>query len=503
MTSGKREEFGAIANRAAHSNGYHAVAERDPRDDPVANPSPEEAPPMSRHAFVRTPIPRPRGEHARGRPAHRAQAEFLAASQEVSPRAVVRAAGVLLVCALLAVACEKDRWEAGESVRAPDEDVAAALGDTSHQDDSDLTRADIPTIQYPRSLRPCCAFGHDLKVEVGRVALPGVEIGNILGPEQIGPHRYDNGFLSLEIEDPRGFVDDENNGLVYTCRGGFVDTAHVRDNADNTLALADATARLLDTGGTIEVPPQGAAMRVRLSALPEDAIDRLGRLRLSVELGRWLAYQFSIWHEIATWYGYASMEEWPEKISAFSPEDLYSNQLGARISGAIILSHGARSDSEYNLNVDAWIAQMLKRLEVVSLEDAIAAAQSVDGAWWDSERRIPDWKLVKRRRMDTGPLLGPWLLEAAEPGAKGKVEPIAACADAGPPLVLRVEEGWNGLAFRDLATVEFEVGDPMVAAGIPLPRAPDRVVTQDDFPAIIEAVRRENAAVFGEGAHQP
>ena len=388
-------------------------------------------------------------------------------------------------------------------MRAPDAEVAAALGDTSHQDDSDLVPEDIPGIKYPRALRPCCAFGHDLKVEVGRVSVPGVEIGNILGPGDVGPHRYDNGFLSLEASDPRGFVDDENNGLVYTCRGGFVDTAHVRDNADNTLALADAVGRLLDTGGTIEVPPQGAAMRIQLRALPTATIEHHGRIRLAVVLAQWLAYQLSIWHEIATWYGFASMAEWPEKISAFSPEDLYSNQLGARISGAIILDHGARSDTEYNLNLDAWIAQMLKRLEVVSLADAIAAAQAVDGAWWDSERRIPDWQLVQRRRMDTGPLLRPWVLEVASPGAKGPVRPIAACRNAGPPLVLRVVDGWGGLAFRDQATLEFEVGDAMVAAGFPFPRPGSRLVTQDDFPAIIAEVHRENASVLGDAAHRP
>jgi hypothetical protein len=206
----------------------------------------------------------------------------------------IRLGRAALLVAVLAAGCERDRWEAGETERAPDAEVAAALGDTSHQDDSDLAREDIPVIHYPRSLRPCCAFGHDLKVAVGAVPVPGVEIANILGRPDVGPHRYDNGFLSLEADDPRGFVDDENNGLVYTCRGGFVDTAHVRDNADNTLALSNAVERLMDGGGTIDVPPQGAAMRVRLGALPAATIEHHGRIRLAVVLAQWLAYQLSI-----------------------------------------------------------------------------------------------------------------------------------------------------------------------------------------------------------------
>ena len=418
-------------------------------------------------------------------------------------RARVRALLLLSLSTLLVLGCERDRWEESALLRAPDEDVAAALGDTSHQNDSALSAQDIPVIAYPGSLRPCCAFGLDLRVKLDAVPLPGVEIGNILGPDSVGPHRYNNGFLSLEISDPRGYVDDESNGLVYTCRGGFVDLAHVRDNADNTLGLAEATARLMDTGGVIEVPPQGAAMRVRLRAVPPEWIERHGRVRLAVVLSQWLAYQLSIWHEIATWYGFASMAEWPEKISAFSPEDLYSNQLGIRLAGAIIRGRGAGSDVEYNLNMDAWIAQMLKRLRVVPLADAQAAARAVDGAWWDSERRIPDWMLVKRRRFDSGPLLAPWTLEVASPGTKGAVAPIAACQDAGPPLFLHVEDGFRGVAFRDLAGVEFEVGDAMAAAGFPFPRRGSRLVTQDDFPGVIAAAHRANAEVFGDAADRP
>ena len=412
--------------------------------------------------------------------------------------------GIFLLVTALAPGCSRDRWEASAAYRAPDEDVAAALGDSAHENEAETVgAADIPSIRYPRALRPCCVFGQDVKVEVGRLPVPGVEIHNILGLADIGPHRYDNGYLSIEADDPRGFIDSENNGLFYTCRGGFVDTAHVRDNADNTLALTFAIARGMDAGAVIEVPPQGAAMRVRLRALPPESIERYGRMRLAVALAKWSAYQLSVWHEIATWYSYASLAEWPEKISAFSPEDLFSNQLGARLAGAIVLGHGARSDVAYGENMDAWIQQMLKRLEVVSLADARTAARALDGAWWDSERRIPDWKLVERRRMDTGPLLAPWTLAVASAGRNGPIEGIAACRNAGPPLVLRVDDGWNGLTFSDYATVEFDVSDGLAAAGFPFPREKSRSVTQADFPGVIDAVRRANVSVFGDTADRP
>ena len=43
---------------------------------------------------------------------------------------------------------------------------------------------------------------------------------------------------------------------------------------------------------------------------------------LTMAIARRLAFQLSIWHEIATWYGWSAVPGYPEKLSAFSPEDL-------------------------------------------------------------------------------------------------------------------------------------------------------------------------------------
>jgi hypothetical protein len=407
------------------------------------------------------------------------------------------------IFAIILLGCQEQSWNVGKKIRAPDADVAAALGDTSQANSSGFEASDIPEIAYPRALRPCCAFGGDLKVAVGKVPVPGVEIGNLIDVEDVGPHRYDNGYLSIKRTDPRGMVDDENNGLIYTCRGGFIDLAHVRDNADNTLALTDALGRSLEKGCAIEVPPQGAAMRIRVRPISAEAIRNYGRWQLAVALAEWLAYQLSIWHEIATFYGYASLSQWPEKISAFSPEDLYSNQIGIRLAGAIILGKGARSDLEYGLSMDAWIKRMLERIGAVSLKDSRTAMQAVDGSWWDSTKRIPDWTLVKRRQFETGPFLRPWRLEDASPGTKGSVKSLDECENAGPVLVLHVHDGFAGALFRDYATAEFEVDDSLVAAGFPLPRSDSRLVTQEDFPVIIQKIREENEKTFGSGADKP
>ena len=400
------------------------------------------------------------------------------------------------------LACAHDRWHVGRRVRARDADIAAALGDTTSQASLGLEPADIPNIAFPQALRPCCAFGVDLKVEIHRVPIPGVELTNIVDPDDLGRHRYNNGYISMRTDDPRGIVDDERNGLVYTCRGGFIDLAHVRDNADNTIAVAAALARGLETGTTVSVPPQGGTTRIRLRPVPADAIRRHDRMQLAVAGAEWAAFQLSVWHEIATWYGYAAVPQWPEKISAFSPEDLYSNQLGVRIAGAIVLAKQAASDLEYDFSMDAWIAGMLRRLVAVPPAESGAAMRAVDGLWWDSTKRIPDWTLVRRRPFETV-ILRPWRIEDASPRARGPGAPLAACRDAEAPLVLQVFDGFAGVPFRQYLTVEIDVDDTLVQAGFPLPHRGGRLVTQEDFPMIIETIRAENARVFGAGADAP
>ena len=404
-----------------------------------------------------------------------------------------------IACALLStclLACATERSHVDDGARTGDVDVAAALEAAARHDDPGLEAEDIAVIAFPRTRRPCCVLGVDLKVALGRIPVPGVDLGNVVDPGEIGPHHYYNGYLSLRV------IGTENNGLVYTCRGGFIDVAHVRDNADNTIALVSAFSRAMETGTTIDLRAQGATRRIVMRPFEDETIRRHGRLPLAIAAAQWTAFQIAIWHEIATFYGYGSVADW-EKISAFSPEDLYSNLVGERLAGAIAVARGARSELEYDASMDASIRQALDLLEVVPVDETRAALQAVDGAWWDSQKRIPDWTLVRRRHFETTPAVRPWTLEDARPGSKGPVEPLARCRDAGDPMVLEVADGFAGLAFRDHLTTEFEVGHALVRAGFPLPRPGSRRVTQDDFPGIVSAIREENAKAFGVGADAP
>ena len=54
-------------------------------------------------------------------------------------------------------------------------------------------------LNAPESLRPCCAFGHDLHVRALGVPIPFYQIGNVLALDALGEHRYnDNAFGAVE-----------------------------------------------------------------------------------------------------------------------------------------------------------------------------------------------------------------------------------------------------------------------------------------------------------------
>jgi hypothetical protein len=70
--------------------------------------------------------------------------------------------------------------------------------------------------------------------------------------------------------------------------------AHVRDYADDTLFLTSGVARLLGSRGSFELPPEGGARRILIAPLDPERVERIGRRRLAVAIGQWLAFQVSI-----------------------------------------------------------------------------------------------------------------------------------------------------------------------------------------------------------------
>jgi hypothetical protein len=409
---------------------------------------------------------------------------------------------VVIAAALVGFACATpQRWEVRE------QPTKAEAGLLLEQSDPQTIRreyftTELPAIPVRVNLRPCCAFGSDIRVTLGPIPIPGYKIANILDVDDLGSHTYDSGYVhspSQGAADGRLTLNRENNGLIYTCRGGFVDTAHVRDYIDWSLYVSSQIARavLATEPVEFELPDEGGSRRIVVRALDPDLVRHIGPRRLSVWLAEWITFKMSIWHEIATWYGFASVPGFPEEASAFSPEDLYSNAIGVRLLPAIVYHRAERSELDFNGSVDPWLRQVIEFLGPVPREVAIEAAEAVDKLWWDSDARVPEKALVLRRNMDFEGTIFPWLV----PPSRMPASLRDACGDAPEPQVLAAPESYAGVSFGDWVTLEIVVDDD-IAKRDPFTKI-GRRVTQGDFPTIVAAIRNQNRAEFGEDADRP
>jgi hypothetical protein len=131
------------------------------------------------------------------------------------------------------LACTREpRWRMVDQPTRDDARMALKASDPT-QLSRDPSTQSIPPVPIRRRLRPCCAFGADLASKMGPIPVPAFRVGNMLGRDDVGPHTYDSGLLHFRRSEQQTVaLNNEKNGLIYTCRGGFIDTAHVRDYAD-------------------------------------------------------------------------------------------------------------------------------------------------------------------------------------------------------------------------------------------------------------------------------
>jgi hypothetical protein len=390
------------------------------------------------------------------------------------------------------------RWLAPEEPTPGDASILLSEVSTaslSHQ----LRYTGVPNIPVRKHLRPCCAFGYNLQARLAFLPILGYRLENLKTIEEIGPHRYDSGVVTVESDGD--FVSDERNALVFTCRGGFIDTAHVRDYADWTIYFASKIYDQLPSGTTIELPDEAGKRRVVLERMHPELLRRHDPGALTMAIAQWLAFQLSIWHEIATWYGWASLPAYSEKLSAFSPEDLYSNVLGTKIAVATALERSVRSAAIYDSSVDAWLRSVVDFLGPTSKQTAIEAMRSLEGVWWNPGARIPDPGVVLRRNLSIGETVTPWLVPGALVSEALSALLLRECGGSPSPLPLTISPTFEGTPLLTLATLELRV-DPEIARQPPF-HALGPSVTPDDFPVIVSAIREQNHREFGPRADRP
>jgi hypothetical protein len=241
-----------------------------------------------------------------------------------------------------------------------------------------------------RIIRTCCSFGTNVEV----MGLPNFYVTEITGIENIGAHHYMGS-------------KEEGNGIIYTLKGGFIDMAHLRDQADWTAYLYSL---IITHKGVpdfeLKLGYEGGTKKLQLN-IPSDFSDAN-----SMSLAGRIAYDLSVWHEIATWYGASSIPFVPERYSSFSIEDNYSNLLGA-----ILGIEALKSDLPYDEAMTKLINDKLVELERVdSVSQTYDAMEKVLNKWWTRDFKFPQSNVLLKRQFSnystTYPLIVPGMSDS-------------------------------------------------------------------------------------------
>lgn len=210
-----------------------------------------------------------------------------------------------------------------------------------------------------------------------------------LDPDSLGRHGY---WLNWS----------ERNGIVYTCKAGHIDIAHVRKAVDWTGYLAALTLECVAHGRT-EFQFKGrepSLYHVQLTypenweRLPLPERVRVAR-EVSRSLGQYLGYTAMTWHEILTWFGFRPQGYKSEFPSAFSWEDTYSNLLGTHIAARALRAE----DRDFSEAVTSILEETLEMLEVRSAQEAKRTTDTVRGRWFTKKGLFP---VIVKRHLDLG-----------------------------------------------------------------------------------------------------
>ena len=232
-----------------------------------------------------------------------------------------------------------------------------------------------------------CGGGPEPRMRLGCYPTPTVGT-TFPDPNALGAHSY---------------AGSDKVGIVYTCRGGHIDLAHLRIAADWTMYLANISFdNLMKNNAEFSFKSKPAPSRYCVKiTYPANWADMQQSERkriageLSLQLGQYFGYIASTWHEIATWFGYKFVVILPEFSSSFSWEDSYSNLLGTRLAIAAM-----QDPKGYDQAMTLGIDRELKNLGVQSPEAAKWAGEKVRGQWFSG--RVVYMVSMKKRNFDIG-----------------------------------------------------------------------------------------------------
>lgn len=274
--------------------------------------------------------------------------------------------------------------------------------------------------------------------------------------EKIGPHHY--------LGDT-----NEENGIIYSRLGGFIDMAHLRDQSDWTAYLYTQMLDNKEKGNLSLVLGHEGGEKTLDVIIPSD-FDSLDMIHLAGKI----AYDLSVWHEIATWFGASTIPFIPERYSSFSIEDPYSNLLGVTIG-----IQALQSDLPYEQAMTQIIKKYLNDLNAVSNEEeTYLAMEAVRNIWWTRDKKLPSSKVLLQRQLQVYPCLRPWLV----PGWNTENQSVSE---------LTVPEMTSdGQALGRFYELDFKLNYKFPFRKI-FPERKERSITQNDFDRLLAEVAIE------------
>lgn len=332
-----------------------------------------------------------------------------------------------------------------------------------------------------------CTRTHEIpRARLGALPFPGATtLFSACGTADLGAHHY-AGRLERPLSAGEGA-----RGIVYTCRAGFLDLAHLRETVDWTWYLHARAGELLAQGGgvsTFTYDKTDFELSVTPPAAMADVPDHLRRQVLddaALRIGQRAAYFVQTWHEIESWYGLRTVFFVPEDRSAFTWDDSTSHLVGMEIAGRIIRSR----PSDYDAAAAAEIRRTLEELGAVSASRVEAAAMAVSMRWWSGNSPL-------KRDLETGLESGrktPWLVpgfaDCGDPEAADLIVPGLADVhgfDLTDMFELRLTPRTNVLRGRESHA---DLKPPLDA--------------ERHIPMIIDQIRAEMVAKWGAGVGTP
>lgn len=244
-------------------------------------------------------------------------------------------------------------------------------------------------------------FGYGLSY----TAIPIYNISEFIHPKDFGEHSFG---------EPNG---SENNGVLYTCNGGFIDFSHLRAGLDWAVY---ATFKLIERIDTLTLEPETGTLKLKFKNLNQLTVEDIA------SIGQKIAYERLLWHEIASWSYHMPNHFISEQQSTFTPEDVYSNLLGTLIGKRVALRILTKKENlPFTQIANEEIREMIRQLLPLQNEEASKQAYDIvdrhvqgklpekernKDIWWDSKIIFTDARYVFKRYMNIGPAVAPWLV---------------------------------------------------------------------------------------------